>query len=93
MFQKEVADRILAEPGSKTYGRISVLAQWRCTVQRAFDLPPKAFVPPPKVDSTVLSFAMRSAPHRHRPPYSRKGNRGGFRPATKDVAIQSQAAP
>ena len=62
MFQKEVANRILAEPGSKTYGRISVLAQWRCTVQRAFDLPPKAFVPPPKVDSTVLSFAMRSAP-------------------------------
>ncbi|NQV81936.1 MAG: 16S rRNA (adenine(1518)-N(6)/adenine(1519)-N(6))-dimethyltransferase RsmA [Alphaproteobacteria bacterium] len=59
MFQKEVANRILAAPGNKTYGRLSVLAQWRCAVERAFDLPAQAFVPPPKVESTVL----RLTPH------------------------------
>jgi 16S rRNA (adenine1518-N6/adenine1519-N6)-dimethyltransferase len=60
MFQKEVADRILAGPGSKTYGRISVLAQWRCKIQRAFDVPRQAFVPPPKVQSTIIHLT----PHR-----------------------------
>lgn len=62
MFQKEVADRILADPGSKTYGRISVLAQWRCAVQRAFDVPARAFVPPPKVESTVLRLTPHESP-------------------------------
>lgn len=56
MFQKEVADRILAEPGTKTYGRLSVIAQAASTPQRAFDLPARAFTPPPKVDSTVVLF-------------------------------------
>lgn len=60
MFQKEVADRILAEHGSKTYGRISVMAQWLCTVKRLFDLPPSAFTPPPKVKSTVVQFIPRT---------------------------------
>lgn len=59
MFQKEVADRILAEPGSKTYGRISVMAQWLCQVKRLFDLPPSAFTPPPKVKSSVVQFIPR----------------------------------
>lgn len=59
MFQKEVADRILAESGSKTYGRISVMAQWLCTTKRLFDLPPSAFTPPPKVKSTVVQFIPR----------------------------------
>ncbi|MEQ8248447.1 MAG: 16S rRNA (adenine(1518)-N(6)/adenine(1519)-N(6))-dimethyltransferase RsmA [Alphaproteobacteria bacterium] len=62
MFQKEVADRLVAAPGSKTYGRISVLAQWRCKVQRAFDVPAQAFVPPPKVDSTVVRLTPRVDP-------------------------------
>ncbi len=62
MFQKEVAARIAAQPGSKNYGRLSVLSQWLCEIRREFDLPARAFVPPPKVDSTVLSFIPRSAP-------------------------------
>ncbi len=57
MFQKEVADRILAAPGSKTYGRLSVIAQAASLPSRAFDLPARAFTPPPKVQSTVVLFA------------------------------------
>lgn len=56
MFQKEVADRILAAPGSKTYGRLSVIAQAASRPKRAFDLPARAFTPPPKVDSSVVLF-------------------------------------
>lgn len=56
MFQKEVADRILASPGSKTYGRLSVIAQAASTPSRAFNLAARAFTPPPKVDSTVVLF-------------------------------------
>lgn len=59
MFQKEVADRILATEGSKTYGRISVMAQWLCTTKKLFDLPPSAFTPPPKVKSSVVQFIPR----------------------------------
>jgi 16S rRNA (adenine1518-N6/adenine1519-N6)-dimethyltransferase len=54
MFQKEVADRLAAQPRSKDYGRLSVLAQHVCTVQRLFDVAPSAFVPPPKVVSSVV---------------------------------------
>ncbi|WP_339948708.1 16S rRNA (adenine(1518)-N(6)/adenine(1519)-N(6))-dimethyltransferase RsmA [uncultured Albimonas sp.] len=54
MFQKEVAERIVAGPGSKTWGRLSVLAQWRCDARIAFDLPARAFTPPPKVESAVV---------------------------------------
>jgi 16S rRNA (adenine1518-N6/adenine1519-N6)-dimethyltransferase len=56
MFQKEVADRILAEPDNKIYGRLSVMVQWLMDVKRLFDVPPSAFVPAPKVTSTVLYF-------------------------------------
>jgi 16S rRNA (adenine1518-N6/adenine1519-N6)-dimethyltransferase len=56
MFQKEVADRILAAPGSKTYGRLSVIAQAASRPRKSFDLPARAFTPPPKVDSTVVLF-------------------------------------
>ena len=56
MFQKEVADRILAAPGSKAYGRLSVLAQAAAVPARGFDLPARAFTPPPKVDSSVVLF-------------------------------------
>ena len=54
MFQKEVAQRLVAAPGSGAYGRLSVLAQWRTTARIAFTLPPRAFVPAPKVDSAVV---------------------------------------
>lgn len=56
MFQKEVADRITAAPGSKDYGRVSILAQLLCQIDRLFDLNPNCFVPAPKIWSTVLLF-------------------------------------
>ncbi len=56
MFQKEVAERIVAEPGSKAYGRLALLAQWRTTPKLAFELPPQTFTPPPKVTSAVVHF-------------------------------------
>ena len=59
MFQKEVGDRILAVPGTKDYGRISVLAQLQCEVVKLFDLPPTFFVPAPKIWSSVLLFKPR----------------------------------
>lgn len=62
MFQKEVADRILAAPGSKTYGRLSVIAQAASQPSRAFDLPARAFTPPPKVDSSVVVFTAPESP-------------------------------
>ena len=54
LFQKEVAERIVAAPGSKSYGRLSVMANWRCTSRIAFDIPPRAFTPPPKVTSSLV---------------------------------------
>lgn len=54
MFQREVADRIVAVPGTKAYGRLSVLAQARCRAKVAFGVPRQAFVPPPKVTSAVV---------------------------------------
>ena len=54
MFQREVAERIVAAPGSKTYGRLSVLAGWRTRGQILFDVAPSAFVPPPKVTSSLV---------------------------------------
>ncbi len=54
MFQKEVAERLVAAPGSHAYGRLSVFAQWRSTARIAFTVPPRAFVPPPKIDSAVV---------------------------------------
>ena len=54
MFQREVAERIVARPGSKAFGRLSVLAQWRAEAQIKFDVPAQAFTPPPKVTSSVV---------------------------------------
>jgi 16S rRNA (adenine1518-N6/adenine1519-N6)-dimethyltransferase len=62
MFQREVAERIAAAPGSKTYGRLSVLVQWRCTARILFDINPSAFVPPPKVTSSVVQLVPRATP-------------------------------
>ena len=60
MFQKEVAQRLIAQPGSKAYGRLSIVVQTRCQVIKLFDLPARAFMPPPKVLSSVVHFV----PHR-----------------------------
>jgi 16S rRNA (adenine1518-N6/adenine1519-N6)-dimethyltransferase len=62
MFQREVAERIVAKPGSKTYGRLSVLAGWRCEAKILFDVAPTAFVPQPKVTSSVLRLTPRAVP-------------------------------
>lgn len=56
MFQKEVAERIAAKPGSEHFGRLSVLCQWRCSVHKLFDVHRSAFTPPPKVTSSIVQF-------------------------------------
>ncbi len=60
MFQKEVADRIIAQPGSKAYGRLSVISQWRTKPRIALTLGPEAFTPPPKIASAVVEFQPRA---------------------------------
>ena len=62
MFQREVAERIVATPGSKAYGRLGVLAGWRCQAEILFDISPRAFTPPPKVTSSVVRLLPRAAP-------------------------------
>jgi 16S rRNA (adenine1518-N6/adenine1519-N6)-dimethyltransferase len=62
MFQREVAERIVAKPGGKSYGRLSVLAGWRTEAKIMFDVSPSAFVPPPNVTSSVVRLAPRPAP-------------------------------
>ena len=62
MFQREVAERIIAAPGTSSYGRLSVLCNWRCETKRLFDIAPTAFVPPPKVTSSLVRLAPRAHP-------------------------------
>lgn len=62
MFQAEVADRLVAEPRTKAYGRLSVICQWLCEVRRDFNVSKDAFTPPPKVASTVVTLTPRPAP-------------------------------
>ncbi|MBC7131818.1 MAG: 16S rRNA (adenine(1518)-N(6)/adenine(1519)-N(6))-dimethyltransferase RsmA [Roseovarius sp.] len=62
MFQREVAERIVAAPGSKAYGRLALLAQWRCDARIVMTLPPGAFTPPPKVSSAVVHLTALPAP-------------------------------
>ena len=62
MFQREVAERLVAAPRSPAYGRLSVLVQWLCEPKILFDLPPRAFVPPPRVTSSVVHLTPRPSP-------------------------------
>ena len=62
MFQKEVAQRIVAAPGADAYGRLAVLAGWRTEARIAFEVPARAFTPPPKVTSAVVHLVPREAP-------------------------------
>src|SRR6056297_3374962 len=62
MFQREVAERIVAAPGSKAYGRLAVLAQWRTDARIVMGLPPEAFTPPPKVRSAVVHITALPEP-------------------------------
>jgi 16S rRNA (adenine1518-N6/adenine1519-N6)-dimethyltransferase len=62
MFQREVAERIVAQPGSKAYGRLAILAQWRADARIVLSLPPGAFTPPPKVSSSVVHLTALPEP-------------------------------
>ncbi len=62
MFQKEVAERICADVGSKHYGRLSILCGWRSEASKLFDVPPQAFTPPPKVTSSIVHIVPRQSP-------------------------------
>ncbi|THD82961.1 16S rRNA (adenine(1518)-N(6)/adenine(1519)-N(6))-dimethyltransferase RsmA [Aliigemmobacter aestuarii] len=62
MFQKEVAERIVARPGGKAYGRLAILAQWRTDARIVMTLPPEAFTPPPKIHSAVVHLARLAEP-------------------------------
>ncbi|HLJ53004.1 MAG TPA: 16S rRNA (adenine(1518)-N(6)/adenine(1519)-N(6))-dimethyltransferase RsmA [Rhizomicrobium sp.] len=62
MFQREVAERIVARPGTKAYGRLSVLAQWRSSAKIIFDVSRSAFVPPPKITSSIVRLEPLAAP-------------------------------
>jgi 16S rRNA (adenine1518-N6/adenine1519-N6)-dimethyltransferase len=62
MFQREVAERLVAEPGSKAYGRLSVLAQWRATPRILFDVDARAFTPPPKITSALIRLEPLAVP-------------------------------
>ena len=62
MFQREVAERIVATPGSKAYGRLALLAQWRAEAKIVLNLPPEAFTPPPKVSSAVVHLTALAEP-------------------------------
>ena len=59
MFQKEVADRIIAQYNTKNYGRLSIISQWRLDIEKKFDISPKSFNPIPKIDSSVLHFKIK----------------------------------
>jgi len=62
MFQREVAERVVSTPGNKSYGRLSVLSGWRTEAKILFDVPRSAFVPPPKVTSSVVRLTPRQVP-------------------------------
>jgi len=62
MFQKEVAERLRAGHGEEAYGRLSVIVQWLCVADLLFDIPPRAFTPPPKVTSSVVHLVPRAQP-------------------------------
>ncbi|MEM1351470.1 MAG: 16S rRNA (adenine(1518)-N(6)/adenine(1519)-N(6))-dimethyltransferase RsmA [Pseudomonadota bacterium] len=62
MFQREVAERITAGPGTKAYGRLALLVQWRADAKTVMQLPPEAFTPPPKVSSSVVHISALPAP-------------------------------
>jgi 16S rRNA (adenine1518-N6/adenine1519-N6)-dimethyltransferase len=62
MFQKEVAERIIAKPGTKAYGRLGILAQWKSTPSVVMELPPEAFTPPPQVHSAVVHLEALAQP-------------------------------
>ena len=61
MFQKEVADRIVAEVNTKNYGRLSVISQWKMNIKKIIDIKPHSFYPKPKILSTLLEFTPKNS--------------------------------
>lgn len=104
LVQKEVAERLAAPPGSKAYGRLSVAAQWRHNIRMLFDIGPKAFVPPPKVTSTLVELQPRQRPLAEADPdrlervtaaafnQRRKMLRAALRPLWSDADARLQSA-
>ena len=92
MFQREVAERIVAVPGSKSYGRLSVLASWRCETKILFDIAASAFVPPPKVTSALVRLVPRASAACLRCRCSPARHRGGLRSAPQDAAPEPEIA-
>ncbi len=86
MFQREVAERIVAAPGSKSYGRLSVLVQWRCEARILFDVNAAAFVPPPKVTSSLLRIVPRAAPLACERKLLERGKPGRLRSTAQNAA-------
>ncbi len=104
MFQKEVAERIVAKPGSKAYGRLAVLAQWRAAPRIVLTLPPEAFTPPPKIHSAVVHIDALAEPRFAADPKTlshvvatafnqrRKMLRAALKPLGKDIEDRIVAA-
>ena len=92
MFQREVAERIVARENDEAYGRLGVLANWRAETKILFDISPAAFVPQPKVTSSVVRLVPRSAPEAVRPQGAGTGRGGGVRPAAQNAAAKPQIA-
>ncbi|MDT1061604.1 16S rRNA (adenine(1518)-N(6)/adenine(1519)-N(6))-dimethyltransferase RsmA [Paracoccus sp. CPCC 101403] len=108
MFQKEVAERIVAKPGGKAYGRLAVLAQWRSDAKIVMTLPPEAFVPAPKIHSAVVHLTALPGPRYPADPkvlnrvvaagfnQRRKMLRAslkGLHPAIEDILLEAGIAP
>ncbi len=89
MFQREVAERIVARENDEAYGRLAVLANWRAETKILFDISPAAFVPQPKVTSSVVRL-LPAAPGAVRSQSAGNGGGGGVRPAPQDVAAKPQ---
>ena len=68
MFQKEVADRIIAKVNTKNYSRITILANWKFNIKKIFDISPECFFPKPKIKSTLLEFIPKKKYNRNKNP-------------------------
>ena len=92
MFQREVAERIVARENDEAYGRLGVLANWRAETKILFDISPAAFVPQPKVTSSVVRLVPRLAPEACDRRALETGCGGGIRPAAENAAAKPQIA-
>ncbi len=90
MFQREVAERIVATPGSKTYGRLSVLAAGACEAKILFDVAPSAFVPPPNVTSSLGAPRPAATAARLRPRGARTRDASRLRATPQNAAAESR---